>query len=284
MSIGYGTKSWFEQKFDNVDALGDKWGHRFRSSQHYRLGLCLELVTPLVRVAKQLKILDIGCGLGDFLRDVQRVQSAHDFYGCDISENAIRHAQRENPFFHLQVETLPALNYPRETFDIVMAIEVLSYLNAQERALAVQKIAECVRPGGHFLFSGVVNGGERYFTEGEIRDLIERHFKIESIRFNYALLYGYIETAIYGLVALGRAYELKNLDDIDLFFGGERLRGFLKGRFARIVVGTILRLLKPLLLWFLSLKIIVVFGDRLGKIVLGARARTNMIVLARRNG
>jgi SAM-dependent methyltransferase len=282
MSIAYGTKEWFEQKFANVDALGDKWGHRFRSSQKYRLNLCLGMIAPLLSETASKKILDIGCGLGDFLQAVQHSWAQHELHGCDISENAVRQAQAENPSIHFRCETLPELSYGTGAFDLVMAIEVLSYLGPAERTNAMKQIAECTAADGSFLFSGVVNGGERYFTETEIRALIERHFRIEHIRFNYARIYGYFETGIYGLVALERAYALNNLEDVDLYFGSPRLRAILKSRLVKAFFGSLLRIARPLLLWVLSLQSLVELGDWLGRRILGEAAKTNMIVVARK--
>lgn len=90
-------------------------------------------------------ILDVGCGLGMYVRAFR--QFSQDVHGVDIDEEKVAEASQELP--NIRVAPAETLPYPDDSFDIVLSHEVIEHV-ADDR----QAIVEAVRvlgPGGHLV-------------------------------------------------------------------------------------------------------------------------------------
>jgi len=133
-------------------------------------------------MARGGKVLDIGCGVGD----VCELLFKHKFnvYGVDISEEAIKLAQKKVPQGQFsQINNDSALPYPGSFFDTITCLGVLEHvLNPEillqecKRALKISGIAIFVVPNSlspYFLFSsGTGQIYEKPRTHAEWRDLL----------------------------------------------------------------------------------------------------------------
>lgn len=96
-----------------------------------------------------LKILDAGCGTGEIVG--QLIRHGHEVWGLDISEAMIRYAKENcavGRFQHGDIEHLP---FRDNTFDVVVCLGVLEYLNTSENAL--REIIRVLKPGGRAVIS-----------------------------------------------------------------------------------------------------------------------------------
>ena len=77
------------------------------------------------------KVLDYGCGTGSHLRYFE--DNAYTPYGCDISAIAIESCRRLIPEHSQNFHVIPAVprlrNYFAESFDLIMANQVLYFLD-----------------------------------------------------------------------------------------------------------------------------------------------------------
>ena len=192
--MAWGTKSWFENQFDNTDAKGDRWGHRWRGSQKFRYDLYIKILKSILPTKEKITILDIGCALGDFTKRVWQLDPKNKIFGIDISENAIARVSKEYPGMKFKVGSLPVLPFDAGTFDLILCLEVLYYLSPEDRIESLKTIKKALKTDGHLFFSGVLDGGVRYFAEDEIIELISKYFNIEQIEYNYARIYTTIES------------------------------------------------------------------------------------------
>jgi SAM-dependent methyltransferase len=99
-----------------------------------------------------IKLLDIGCGYGDFVADLD--QRGIDARGCDISPTAIEKARmRHPPGTRLDVGDLSVgLPYPDDEFDMVVSLGLFGFfLDKMESAL--QEIIRMLKPGGYLSLS-----------------------------------------------------------------------------------------------------------------------------------
>lgn len=114
--------------------------YRWRFGQDRRL--------ELMRQHAQLegrRILDIGCGLGMYVR--QFLQFSDRVYGVDVDPDKIEQGSRE--LANLQVAPSEALPYPDGSFDVVLLHEVLEHVSDDR-----QSVAEALRvltSGGRLL-------------------------------------------------------------------------------------------------------------------------------------
>jgi SAM-dependent methyltransferase len=81
-------------------------------------------------------ILDVGCGLGMYVRAFRRF--SEDVHGVDIDEEKVTEASRELP--NVRVAPAEELPYPNGKFDVVLTHEVIEHV-ADDR----QVLAEAVR-------------------------------------------------------------------------------------------------------------------------------------------
>jgi ubiquinone/menaquinone biosynthesis C-methylase UbiE len=94
----------------------------------------------------QPKVLDIGCGRGHLLRAFQR--AGGEVLGTEFSDDACRFA-REVLKLPVRVGTLAELNFPAESFDIIVMWHVLEHVSDVRPTLA--EIARILKPGGFFM-------------------------------------------------------------------------------------------------------------------------------------
>jgi ubiquinone/menaquinone biosynthesis C-methylase UbiE len=95
------------------------------------------------------KILDAGCGPGEMA--AMLMQRGYEVWGIDIAEPMIQHARercRANRFRVGDIERIP---FPDSTFDGVVCLGVLEYLDADAKAL--REIGRVLKPGGKAVVS-----------------------------------------------------------------------------------------------------------------------------------
>jgi len=85
------------------------------------------------------KILDIGCGKGFLLYDFLKVIPDAEIHGIDISPYAIANSKEEIRD-RLQVGSATALPWPDDHFDLVISINTLHCLHAQELDPALREM------------------------------------------------------------------------------------------------------------------------------------------------
>lgn len=96
---------------------------------------------------RPLRIFDLGCGPGNMLRRLDRRGLA---YGSDFSLDALAFA-RSKGLRRLLSSDSTALPFPSDSFDCVVALDVLEHI--EDDAAALREIARVIRPGGAFLFA-----------------------------------------------------------------------------------------------------------------------------------
>jgi len=85
------------------------------------------------------KILDIGCGKGFLLYDFLKVIPDAEIHGIDLSPYAIANSKEEIRD-RLQVGTATELPWPDDYFDLVISINTMHCLYAQDLDLALREM------------------------------------------------------------------------------------------------------------------------------------------------
>jgi SAM-dependent methyltransferase len=115
---------------------------------------------------KGKKILDLGCGTGEFLFVVKNL--GYEAYGVDFNEKAINIAKNllgiENVYSD---DVLRFLEDKKEEYDVITAFEIIEHLNDPKKLLEL--VYQALKPGGYFALS--LPNRERYF--GRIDPKIE---------------------------------------------------------------------------------------------------------------
>ena len=112
----------FEEMYRQEDVEGfDSWRQEDMTSLNVQLSMAV------LKRYKFSRILDVGCGKGAFTNVLKEPNNY--VLGIDISSTAISKAKSRFPhidFRCMGVDQLPSLS--RERFDLVAAMEILSYL------------------------------------------------------------------------------------------------------------------------------------------------------------
>lgn len=87
-----------------------------------------ETVAPLENINK---VIDIGCGEGFVINCLE----IPNITGVDISRNALRIAKEKNPGCNLCSGSIYDISFKENSFDLVIATEVLEHLEKPELAL-----------------------------------------------------------------------------------------------------------------------------------------------------
>jgi SAM-dependent methyltransferase len=129
-----------------------------------------------------LRILDVGCGTGLFLKFAR--DAGHEVRGIELSESAVRYGKQ---IYGVSIETgtLETANLPGSEFDVVTMWHVLEHMPDPIAALSI--VEHVLKPGGLLLF-GVPNiasfearvFGRRWFSLDAPRHLV--HFSPDTAR------------------------------------------------------------------------------------------------------
>lgn len=94
------------------------------------------------------KILDIGCGAGDYTGIIKQCAPKLKVYGVDISKEAVKRARKDFANIKFSVGSAYKLPFPARFFDVVVMKCVLEHLEDTAKALA--EVRRVLVPGGLF--------------------------------------------------------------------------------------------------------------------------------------
>lgn len=97
------------------------------------------------------RVLDVGCGVGTFLRQLHESHQTCDLKGCDVSAAMVDEARRRwngAPAIELKLIDQGRLPYASDAFDVVVLCCVLHHVAVEDRAGLVQETARVLTPQG----------------------------------------------------------------------------------------------------------------------------------------
>lgn len=278
MNYVWGSKEWFEYQFSDIEneKIEDRWGHQWRGSQKFRYDLYIQVLKNILPTKNPIKVLDIGCGLGDLTKKVWALDPKNDIAGIDISENAINRisgAVKKEGYQNLKfrVGSLPSLNFKDQSLDLILCLEVLYYLNDEDRKRSITEIKRTLKPGGYLLLSGGLDDGVRYFSEENIVKLISKDFSIKMIEYNYAKIYTMFEKRFLFIVnnLEKNKIAVKSQSNINTDPSSTNT--------SKKLPQIILKIIRTILSW----KKPVALSYKLSKLLSGAQGKTQIIILAK---
>jgi SAM-dependent methyltransferase len=117
-------------------------------ANHVRDKLTIEIVDQIEeRIQPNAKVVDIGCGAGDLLKEVRRRKPTVDVSGLDFSSKAVEGACVALPDGEFRQFVIACtLPYESGTFDLVLCTDVLEHL--ENPKLVAAELVRICRPGG----------------------------------------------------------------------------------------------------------------------------------------
>ena len=248
------TKQWLINQLKG-DSDGDKWGHRYRGVQYARFKSLEKIILNTIDIKQKYDILDIGCSHGDFTKIIKNDFVNSSIFATDIAVEAIEATKEylDLKNNYVEVSTLPEIAFSDKLFDIIFSIEVLYYLNKQDRIKSVEDIYQKLNNNGYYIFTSVIDDGSRYFTENDAIDLISSKFKIIKVDYIYTKLAVKFESIF---IKIENFYKVLNKIDKDYKCGNPTI---LKKFIISILKNNIIKNIVKMLLYpfyFISKKIV----------------------------
>jgi SAM-dependent methyltransferase len=142
------------------------WAERTPAGRRRRVTRSRLLAESADVAAATARILEVGCGIGDYTRGLAASISGA-VVSIDIAAGLLAHAQEKRPpnvrYIGADVEALP---FASGTFDAVVGNAVLHHLRLD---LAVPEMMRVLKPGGRFCFAEPNMLNPQVFLERNVR-------------------------------------------------------------------------------------------------------------------
>ncbi|MBI2582398.1 class I SAM-dependent methyltransferase [Candidatus Woesearchaeota archaeon] len=142
---------------------------------------------PALKLIDSGKVLDVSCGTGEFLRELDKKKKKITLYGIDLSSHMIAKARTKlGKKINMQTADVHQLPFPEDSFDYVVSTESFHHYYDQSKALAEMK--RVAKKGGtivivdinfflkpiHWLFEKFEPGCVKVNSRKEMRDLFRK--------------------------------------------------------------------------------------------------------------
>jgi ubiquinone/menaquinone biosynthesis C-methylase UbiE len=101
--------------------------------------------------AASLRTLDVGCGEGHMIEYFKQQGLIGNYVGVDLNPDKVSHASINHPTCNYMAADVGALAFKSNTFDCVLAAEMLEHL--PDPALALKEIKRVAKSGAYFIVS-----------------------------------------------------------------------------------------------------------------------------------
>lgn len=167
------------------------------------------------------ELLDFGCGSGLFVDELSH--AGFNAHGLDVSAEAVGFGRLKG-IKNLDIIESYKIDFPDNTFDAILSMDVLEHLENEDRALS--EIERVLKPGGvvvimvpAFMFLwGVQDEAShhyRRYTKKHLLRVIKKSTKLEIVRSSY--FNTFLFPAIAAVRLLSRLFHLKGREsDYDL--------------------------------------------------------------------
>lgn len=175
---------------------------KYRSSNpihRFLLSRFLGQVAAFYSASQPSSVLEVGCGPGDLAGELrERVVDWGQYLGTDLSANQIAIAEDRYPTLSFRQANAVELPFSDNSFDLVIACEVLEHIESPELALReisrvskrwmlvsvpwepAWRIVNCLR-GKYLLRLGNTPGHVNHFSRRKIRKLLETEGTVRRI-------------------------------------------------------------------------------------------------------
>jgi malonyl-CoA O-methyltransferase len=126
-------RSMFEDKISILNDINEEDGR-------------VEEICSYLREVKGGRIADIGCGMGRFLRVIEKQFPDTELHGMDISANYLRHCPSRAK---VKLGSILNIPYPKNYFDGVFCVEALEHAVMIKNAIC--ELVRILKPGGRLV-------------------------------------------------------------------------------------------------------------------------------------
>lgn len=142
-----------------------------------------------IKGEKPLKILDVGCGKGRYIKNLISEMPDNKYYGVDISEDVMKYI--DNSEVICKAGTLTQIPYENDEFDCVYSCEALEHAIDIESSL--NEMARVTKKNGKIIIvdknkdklgTMEIEEWEQWFDENELVEVMKNHCSEVSVHRN----------------------------------------------------------------------------------------------------
>lgn len=152
------------------------------------------VVDNYIDYIKSKKILDAGCGEGNFEYLIKQKRISCEIIGIDSKEKSLREARKNLPSFKfLKASLLEKLPFKKQEFNTIVMFDVIEHLPKGSEKKALKQLNRVLKKGGYLIVSTMHSThlnfldpawyfGHRHYSKDELSSLIVKAgFKVRKI-------------------------------------------------------------------------------------------------------
>jgi SAM-dependent methyltransferase len=157
-------EAWYQDR--NPYEIINLVGHKVYRGYHKKF------IERSKKLPKGLKILDIGCGAGEFIAELEKL--GFEVFGIDFDKKAVQIAKNNFGLKNIFPESLDEFLERKdfEKFDIITFFEVLEHMD--NPVTFIENLQKALKPDGKIIFS--VPSRERFLVNSNKWDFPPHHF------------------------------------------------------------------------------------------------------------
>lgn len=183
----------------SIKWMWDFWAKYYDSLwvQKYSLTPTRNIIISNINIQNDLRILDVGCGIGELLRDMKNTFKKYSLHlsGIDFSPNMIKRAKEFDSSINYQVLDVSFINNYYENLDYIICTHSFPYYKNKKNI--IEKFHSILNTNGTLLlaqasentfydkialfFVKFTTGKAKYPSIKEIQNLTKELFELEKI-------------------------------------------------------------------------------------------------------
>ena len=148
--------------WDKNDSYGDLFYDRAigkKNEMESAKAIC-HVISPFYK--KKMKVLDVGCGVGHYLRSLrERLDNDIDYTGIDITKYYIERAKKAFPSIPFFLDDIHHMSFKDNSFDIVLCNNVVMHLPSPPK----KAISELMRVSSRYVVIRTPFGARNYIIK-----------------------------------------------------------------------------------------------------------------------
>lgn len=135
----------------------------------------------LLNVKSGDKILDAGCGTGNFTKKIKESNKNIDIIGIDISAKMLSIAKQKNPNIKFKKMDLNNLKFDDNTFDKIISMAAFEFIKKPKKV--INELLRVLKPKGELII-GTINPNSKWgemYQSKEFKDTIFKHAIFHTI-------------------------------------------------------------------------------------------------------
>jgi ubiquinone/menaquinone biosynthesis C-methylase UbiE len=170
--------------FDNVASDYDAWYTDKKGS--FVDTVETDLAFKMITVEKGMKVLDVGCGTGNF--SIKLAKMGCSVTGIDISDNMLQIARKKAEEENLDIQflhmNLNDLNFNENKFDAVFSMAAFEFVGDEDAPKALEGMLKVVKNGGQVLIGTISSNsswGNLYQDESFRKNTVFEYAKFKTL-------------------------------------------------------------------------------------------------------